>query len=484
MRQSRGPLDNALRRNDADPACSEILPGIADWFELKGSSERMKGNYANPRVTMCTILVLLALLYPVAHAHAQTVYIDITQPSFERLPIAIPDFKYLTPAQTELAAQTAKTLADDLDYSGIFRPLDRRGFLQNPQEIGLTQSDIQFSEWRRLGAEFLVRGAYHVQGSSLKMEMRLFDVVADRMVIGKVYEGPAQDWRAMIHRFADEILLALTGERGAFGTRIAFVQAQDKNKEIYLIDFDGSNPVQVTRDDSLALGPAWSSDGSRLAYVSYKEGGPKIFITNLLSGAQRLLCGYPGLNMSPAWRPNSQDLAVTLSKDGNPDIYLVSSTGAVIRKLVQSYSINVSPSWSPDGTKLAYVSSETGKPQIYVLDLGSGNRQRITFSGDYNTSPAWSPKGDWIAYSGLSGGRHNIFVIRPDGSQVRRLTHGEGDNESPTWSPDGRMLAFSSTRQGNSSIWVLLMNGTGIRRLTNLGGSQEMPEWSPRLDTR
>lgn len=427
------------------------------------------------------IALTLFLLWGADLVRAQTVYIDITQPSFQRLPIAIPDFKYEAANQTQLAREMARALSDDLDYSGVFRPLDPRGFLQNPQAVGITQNDIKFLEWRRLGAEFLARGAYLVQGSSLRLEMRLFDVVADRMVIGKVYEGQVQDWRAMIHRFADEILLALTGERGVFGTKIAFVQVQGTDKEIYLVDFDGSNPVQVTHDKSIALSPAWSPDGGQLAYVSYKEKGPKIYIVSLLSGAQRLLCGYPGLNISPAWRPNSQELAVTLSKDGNPDIFLVSSTGAIMRQLVQSWAINVSPSWSPDGSKLAFVSNETGSPQVYVLDVNSGRKQRITFSGDYNTSPAWSPKGDWIAYSGLSGGRHNIFVIRPDGSQVRQLTHGEGNNESPTWSPDGRMLAFSSTRQGNSAIWVLLMNGAGTRRLTNLGGSQEMPDWSPRL---
>ncbi|MDY0040499.1 MAG: Tol-Pal system beta propeller repeat protein TolB [Desulforhabdus sp.] len=428
--------------------------------------------------------VPLCLLSGLGVAKAQTVYIDITQPSFQRLPIAIPDFKYQVAGQPQLAREMAQTLSDDLDYSGVFRSLDPRGFLQSPQEIGIAQNEINFMEWRRLGAEFLARGAYLVQGSSVKLEMRLFDVVANRMVIGKVYEGQTKDWKAMIHRFADEILLALTGEKGVFGTKIAFVQIQGKDKEIYLVDFDGSNPVPVTQDKSTALSPAWSSDGGQLAYVSYKEKGPKIYIASLMSGSHRLLSGHPGLNIAPAWRPNSQDLAVTLSKDGNPDIFLLSSTGAIMRTLAQSWAINVSPSWSPDGSKLAFVSNETGSPQIYVLDVNSGRKQRITFSGDYNTSPAWSPKGDWIAYSGMSGGRHNIFVIRPDGGQTRQLTHGEGDNESPTWSPDGRMLAFSSTRQGPSAIWVLLMNGAGTRRLTNLGGSQEMPDWSPRLSGR
>lgn len=432
----------------------------------------------------CLVMVLVSIAVWRTPVFAQSVYIDITRPSFERLPIAIPDFKYQTANEVELAHKMAQGLSNDLDYSGIFRPLDPRGFLENPQTMGVAVSEIKFPEWRRLGAEFLVRGSYQVQGSSLRLEMRLFDVVAARMVIGKIYEGQSSDWLAMIHRFANEVLLALTGQAGVFGTKIAFVEGQGKNKELYLVDFDGSNPTQITRDQSIDLSPAWSSDGTQIAYVSYKDGGPKIYVMNLVDGTQRLLCGYTGLNISPAWRPGTKELAVTLSKDGSPDIYLVSSSGQVIQPLVQSWAINVSPAWSPDGKRLAYVSNETGNPQIYVLDLATGQKHRITFSGNYNTSPCWSPKGDSIAYCGMNGGHHNIFIIRPDGSGLQQLTHGEGDSESPSWSPDGRMLAFSSTRQGRSAIWTLLLNGTGIRRLTQLGGVQELPDWSPRLGER
>ncbi len=409
------------------------------------------------------------------------VHIDVTQPSFARIPIAIPDFKYETAEQTQLAREMGEALASDLDYSGIFNPLDPKGFLEDPQTMGMSAGEIKFPDWKRIGADFLVRAGYQVQGGSIKLEARLFDVVGGRMVLGKVYEGDSRSWRTMVHRFADEILFALTGERGVFDSKIAFVQVQGKIKEIYLVDFDGSNPVQVTRDQNLNLSPAWSSDGTQLAYVSYKSAGTKIFGVSLMDGTHRLLSGHPGLNIAPAWRPGSRDLAVTLSKDGNPDIYLVGPSGELIQKLVQSWAINVSPSWSPDGRRLAFVSSETGNPQIYVLDIANGQKRRITYSGNYNTSPSWSPKGDWIAYSGMVGGRHNIFMIKPDGSDVRQLTRGEGDNESPTWSPDGRMIAFSSTRQGASAIWVLLTNGTGVRRLTRMGGAQEMPDWSPRI---
>ncbi|HOV87637.1 MAG TPA: Tol-Pal system beta propeller repeat protein TolB [Syntrophobacteraceae bacterium] len=427
--------------------------------------------------------VLMVLLWTDS-GRAQRVYIDITQPSFAPISIAVPDFKFLSSEQVQLSKEMSGALAGDLEFSGIFRPLDPKGFLEDPQTMGLNAAEIRFNTWQSLQAEFLVRGAYQVQGNSIRLEARLFDVFGSKMILGKVYEGDARNWRAMIHRFADEILLLLTGERGVFDTKITFVQSQGKAKEIFVSDFDGGNAVQVTHDQNLNLSPTWSPDGTQIAYVSFKDGNTKIYAANLLDGTQRLLSGHPGLNIAPAWRPGSRDLAATLSRGGNPDIYLISSSGDILQKLVQGWSINVSPSWSPDGRKLAYVSNETGTPQIYVLDVGSGQKRRITFSGNYNTSPAWSPKGDWIAYSGSVGGRHNIFIIKPDGSDVRQLTRGEGDNESPTWSPDGRMIAFSSTRQGGSAIWMLLTNGAGTRRVTRMPGSQELPDWSPRLGGR
>ena len=451
---------------------------------IKGISSQMLKKKCLIAGWACLLLASSMSFVWIGSACAQRVYIDITQPNFARIPIAIPDFKRQTAEQAQLAREMGETLANDLDYSGLFRPLDPKGFLEDAQAMGLTAADIKFQDWRRLGADFLVRGAYQVQGSTLRMEGRLFDTVGARMVFGKVYEGETRNWRFMVHRFADEILYALTGERGAFDTKIAYVQAQGKTKEIYVVDFDGGNPIQVTRDNNLNLSPAWNSNGTQLAYVSYKDGSTKIYSVNVGDGSNRLICGYPGLNIAPAWRPGSNELAVTLSKDGNPNIYLVSSSGEIVQKLVQGWSINVSPGWAPDGKRLAYVSDETGNPQIYVLDIAGGQKRRITFSGNYNTAPAWSPKGDWIAYSSRIGGAHNIAIIRPDGSDMRQLTHGEGNNEDPTWSPDGRMLAFSSTRGGSSAIWILQTNGTGARRLTQNGGGQELPDWSPRMSGR
>ena len=412
---------------------------------------------------------------------AERVYIDITQPGFVKLPIAVPDFK-MQGDDAGPARQMAAVIRDDLDLSGYFKVLDPAGFLESPQQMGVLPSEIRFDSWKAVGAEFLVRGQYEARGGGLNAEFRLFDVVSQKMVVGKAYEARVADARAVAHRIANEIIAALTGEAGIFDTRLAFVQAEGDAKEIYVMDLDGQNLTAITRDRSTALSPAWSPDGTQLAYVSYVEGQPKIFIANVFSGARRAVAGYPGINITPAWHPAGGRLAVTLSKDGNPDIFLMDAQGSLLKALVSGWAIDVSPSWSPDGSKIAYVSNESGNPHIYVLDLAGGNKRRLTYEGKYNTSPAWSPKGDWIAFSSMNGGRHNIFIVRPDGSGLRALTHGEGDNESPTWSPDGRLVAFSSTREGASAIWAAVVNGEGIRRLTRLGGAQSQPSWSPRAN--
>ncbi len=444
----------------------------------------LRGLYRwSAMLTFTVCVIALPVIVSTATA-AERVYIDITQPFFKRIPVAVPDLKMLGGGEGQVAREAGSTLAKDLELSGLFKPLDPSGFLEDPQKMGLTEAEINFPSWRRAGADYLARGGYEVAGSRIKLQMRFFDSVTGRLVVGKVYEGDVRDWPAMMHRFADEILMALTGEPGVFGTKIAFVQVSGKNKEIFVTDFDGSHLVQVTRDNSINLSPAWSPDGTRIAYTSYREKFPKVFVASLSDGSSKVLCGYPGLNSTPAWRPGSSELAVTLSTDGNPDICLVSSSGAIIQKLVGGPGNDTSPSWSPDGRKLAYVSDETGSPQIYVMDLGSGQKRRISFNGNYNTSPSWSPKGDLIAYCGTSGGRYDIFVVRADGGGVRQLTNGPGSNVDPRWSPDGRMLVFSSTREGSSTIWIMSANGEGSRRLTRSSGEQQLPSWSPRSPRR
>jgi TolB protein len=327
-----------------------------------------------------------------------------------------------------------------------------------------------------------------VSGGKLDVTFRLFDVVNQTQIMKKSYLDEATAVRQIVLRFADDMMLQLTGEPGIFNTRIAFVGDGTGHKEIYVADFDGFNPRRLTSDNSIDLNPEWSQDGKSLAYVSYKKGNPSqrenpnLYLMNLLTKSVQVLSQRPGLNITPAWHPQGGKLAATLSVSGNSELYLIDTRGQILEQLTKSFAIAVSPSWSPDGRKLAYVSNRTDKPQIYILDLASNTSTRLTFEGEYNTSPAWSPRGDRIVYCGFHEGRFNIFLISPNGNDLRQLTGGSGNNENPCWSPDGRMILFQSDRQGGTTLWVMLANGSDQRPLgLRLGGKHTEPAWSPRL---
>ncbi|HYA41678.1 MAG TPA: Tol-Pal system beta propeller repeat protein TolB [Syntrophobacteraceae bacterium] len=429
------------------------------------------------------LLLALALLGLARTLLAEEVPTLIINPSaIQRIPIAVPDFKYVSREQTQLAREMSDLLSNDLNISGVFRPLDPMGFLEDPQAMGVDTAQIKFGDWKRLGAAFLARCSYEAQGNSIRLDGRLFDI-AGRKMVGppRTYAGELRAWRQMVHAFADDIMLMVTGERGVFDTKIAYVQSVGGAKEIFYCDFDGNNPVQVTRDNSIALSPSWSPDQTQIAFVSYRDGAPKVYGINVSNNSRYLISGFPGMNIAPAWRPGRNELAVALSKDGVQDIYLVSPAGQMIKKCGVGFgsSISVSPSWSPDGQKFAYVSNESGCPQIYIFDVATGQKKRLTFSGDYNVSPAWSPKGDRIAYSSRQEGDFNIFLINPDGNGNHALTFG-GRNESPRWSPDGRMIVYSSSKQGETAIRITYSNGTGDWQLTRQSGAQQLPDWSPR----
>jgi TolB protein len=426
------------------------------------------------------------------------VYIDIRSPSFRKFPIAIAPFKSsLSPNEDmKLGERATDILNGDLSLSGFFALIDPKTSgeavikppLGEPSTgtgqglIGTNPEVIDFRSWANTGAEALVRGEVTYKDRSLALEARLYDVLKKELIIGKRYIGEITDLSRMVHRFADEIVFALTGEHGFFQTKIVFVSNPTGNKEIYLMDFDGRNSSQITRHQSICLSPRFAPDGTKIAFTSYKAGNPDIYIKNLRNGEERRISYYPGLNISPAWSPDGQRLALTLSKDGNPDIYIINQDGSGLLRLTDHPAIDVSPTWSPDGKKIAFVSSRGGNPQIYIMDAQGRDVQRLTFEGNYNTHPAWSPRGDRIAFDASVGGNHNICTIRPDGSDFRILTANLGRCEMPSWSPDGRNLVFSSTRDGGPHIFLIDAEGTRIKRLTFQKGGDTYPNWSPRFN--
>ena len=433
----------------------------------------------------CTIFIIVAIIFigPVfCFAQSdkdQYEYIDISNPFLRKIPLAIPLFKNEngTHEEKRLSESSADLLAASLEFTGYFKLLDRGAFLFDPQKDGVLTPQINFANWTVIGSELLITGLFKEAGGNITIELRLFDTFKARRIIGKKYSGKKADQRQMIHRFCSEVIKYLTGHRGVFGSKIAFVSTGSGNKEIYSCAFDGYNPQQVTRSHSISLFPAWSGDGRYLAYTSYKNGKPDIFVKNLAE-MQETSINQKGLNITPAWVPGKFELAATLSFSGDQEIYLLTGSGKVIKRLTNIRGIDVSPTWSPDGKKFAFVSNRAGSPQIYVQDLASAKVRRLTYEGSYNTQPSWSPQGDKIAYASVVEGRRNIAVMDLEGQEPLQLTHESGDNESPSWSPDGSLIVFSSNREGPFRIYVMTAFGTDQRRLLVMTGEQTNPKWS------
>ncbi|RPJ41963.1 MAG: Tol-Pal system beta propeller repeat protein TolB [Deltaproteobacteria bacterium] len=413
------------------------------------------------------------------------VYIDITSPSFRKLPIAIAPFEASLTGSGEmkLGERATDILTHDLNLTGFFALIDPKS---SGEKIGQTSpgkspETEDFRRWANLGAEALILGHVTYQDRSLTLEARLYDVVKKELIVGKRYRGEITDLSRMVHRFADEVVLALTGEPGFFQTKIVYISKAAGGKELFVMDFDGRNVSQLTQHQSICISPRFSPDGTKIAFTSYKAGNPDLYLKYVRGGEERRIANYPGLNITPSWSPDGQRLALTLSKDGNSEIYTMRLDGSGLARLTNHPAIDVSPSWSPDGRRIAFVSDRGGNPQIYVMNADGQNIQRLTFQGSYNTHPSWSPRGDRIAFDASAGGGYNICTIRPDGADYRVLTDNLGRCESPSWSPDGRHLVFSGNSQGGPHIYMINAEGTQIKRLTFQNGGDTNPYWSPRI---
>ena len=411
------------------------------------------------------------------------VYIDIDSPAFQKFPIAIPDFKNLSGDKDNknLSVWFSDALAKKLGLTGFFRVISKNSFLEDLDRAGITAESIRFSDWVNIGTETLVKGGFQYDGKELSAEFRLFDVILGKIIVGKKYWGKFEDREEMVVKFASEVLLALTGERGVFGTKIAFVLKKGKTSEMYTINFDGSELSRITYYGSITLSPHWSPDGQSISFTSYKRGNPDFYIMDIAKRTARKTSSFRGLNLSAPWSPDGRKILLTLSKDGNEEIYVLDTASKKLERLTRNPSIDVSPTWSPDGRKIAFVSNRSGSPQIYLMDADGNNVRRLTYEGSYNTSPSWSPRGNRIAYEGATNGCFQIFSINEEGSNILQIT-SDGSNESPSWSPDGRYLVFRSKKDGKFRICIINFNGSNMRVLHEGVHIHNCPSWSPRLN--
>jgi TolB protein len=418
-------------------------------------------------------MVLGLLLLGEANTPVQAqIRIEVPEPGGAGLPIAVSPLVSLNgEGNQRLGELFADIVARDLDLSGLFKVIDRGAYIEGP--AGLSLEEIDFRNWSLLNAVALTKGGLSLTGDELTVEARLFDVAQRRQLGGKRYRGDRKDLRQIAHRFADQIMLSITGELGPFSSKITFVstRAGGRAKEIYVTDLTGADIIQVTRDRTLNLGPSWSPATNMLLYFSYKRGGPHPYRLDLATGRENRLSSVVGY--SGRWSPDGTMIAVSLEQEGNSDLFLLSPEGRLLQRLTEHSGIDVSPTWSPDGRQLAFCSSRSGSPQIYVVNVSNGSVRRLTFSGSYNTSPTWSPKGDRIAYTSRAGG-FRIMTIEPEGGDPQEVTAGE----DASWSPDGRYLVLSY----RGRLRLASRDGRSVKQLTGGGGDDTSPAWSARLE--
>ena len=412
--------------------------------------------------------------------------IAINDPLLNKTPVAVTRFKAFNGNDLEVrdGADAEQILKDALDFTGYLKVMNPAAFLSEPAESGIQLGQINFRDWTGIGAELLVTGGIEEVQGQVTLKLRLFDTFNTRLLVGRIYTGNSSQIRKMIHRFCSEIALKLTGNRGVFGSKIAFVSTATGHKEVFVCDFDGHDPQRVTHHNTITLSPDWSYDRKWLAYVSFARGKADIYIKHIKENRGAIV-NYEGMNIGPDWMPNTLKLAATLSFSGNQEIYLLTKKGEIIKRITRSWGSNVSPRFSPDGKQMAFTSSRSGNPQIYLKDLNTNEVNRVTFHGRYNTSPAWSPDGTRLAYVGIEKNKINIFIINVDngpGTPVQ-LTGDQGDNEDPSWSPDGNLIVFKSTREGGrAKLFVMTAVGTDQRRLLSMKGELSQPDWSSSVE--
>ncbi|MCG3120694.1 MAG: Protein TolB [bacterium] len=393
--------------------------------------------------------------------------------SSARLPIELKPSQLRDQATKELGQRIVDILDNDLWTSSVVAAYQTEESRANPDALRL---ELALS--RPTGPiRFAVQTKVSLVQKKLTLEGQLLDSATNKTLDQKIYRGCPENLRLLVHALADDIVHSLTGEKGIAKSRIAFTAATGDSKEIFVMEFDGSNLRQATSLKSLNLTPAWSNDGREIVFTSYQRGNPDLFVLDLIPGRMSYLIKDNGLHSAPAWSPDGKKIAFVSTKDGNAEIYVMEIYTKALQRLTQHPAIDASPSWSPTGRELVFTSDRLGNPQLFVMDAEGTNLRRLPIDLSYNDSPAWSPRGDKIAFVSRTPNGFDIFVYDLGTQAVAQLTSKAGSNEDPCWSPDGYRLAFSSTRDGRSEIYSMLWDGTDVRRLTYKGACTS-PAWS------
>ena len=463
-------------------------------------------------------MIILSLFFSVT-AFGE-IYITVTGANVKRAKLALGELHPLPGVKsrnTALEKRVYQQLKDDLDLINLFDPINPKLFtdLDTARNFYTTK----YSDWSVLQASFLLKLGYRMEKNQFVLEALFYDIPGEKKIFGTRYTYPPSQYARLVHALSEDILKAVTGEKGLFFSRVVMScrnlrQRKSPPKEIYVVDPDGRNFTPLTRDKTLSLSPTWHPNGKQIAYMQYEFRGrgknrkkaTVLKVHDLRTGKRKVISDRPGMNSGAAFSQDGSRLAFTMSFTGRPEIYIVDPnnpsnpeplsrsiqwrrlSGSGFHKNNVSTLFDVEPSWSPDGKQVVISSARTGHPMIYIVDLASKEARQLTFAGTYNSSPSWSPTGDKILFAAqrTDFGNFDIYQIDADGNNLSRLTSGTRpgkrrgvNSENPSWAPTGRHLAFSSNEGGTYAVYVMSGDGRIKRQISPKGYECHTPNWSP-----
>jgi TolB protein len=425
---------------------------------------------------MCFLAVFIAGA-PEASAQPRIVVGPGSQ--FQPMPIAVADFS----GEGDLGQRVSAIIANNLQRSGYFMPLDKARFPERPS----FDAAPRFDAWKMAGAQALVTGRVTRDPSGrLRAEFRLWDIETGQQLTGQQYVTDANFWRRVGHIISDAVFTKITGVGGFFDTRVVFVDEsgpkENRRKRLAIMDQDGANVRYLTQGENTVVAPRYSPVTQEIAFMSQTEGQqPRVQVINLESGSRQVVGNFPDMTSSPRFGPDGQRIVMSLQQGGNANIFMMNLGSQATTRLTSTGAIDTSPSFSPDGSQIVFESDRGGRQQLYVMGADGSNQTRISFGDGAYSQPAWSPRGDYIAFTKQHSGGFAIGIMKPDGSGERILTEGF-HNESPVWAPNGQYIIFFRDPGGQSGGKLYMVDITGrVEQPVPTPSFASDPTWSPLL---
>lgn len=440
--------------------------------------------------------VILVLSFFWLNSAFAEVDIVITSGMDNARPVAVLPFSWKARA-AQPPSDTAAVIGADLRRSGRFNPMARHELVQQVNRY----SEVNLALWKEKGIEAVVVGTIEEQvDGRLKVSYELVDIFQKKQEVrnGELVNVDrnrldayaviieAKDLRFHAHRIADRVYEKLTGEKGAFATRIAYVSVDRslaKPYQLMVADSDGFAPQTLFSSRRPLMSPAWSPDAQKLAYVSFENGRSEVYIQDIyIANSRKRVAAFEGINSAPSFSPDGRRLALTLSRDGNPEIYVLDLLSFRFSRITNNVnSIETEPSWTPDGQSLMFTSDRGRGPQIYKQNLASTKAQRVTWEGDYNASASLTPDGKTMVLINRSNGIFHVAVQDVESNNMQTLTETTLD-ESPSLAPNGSMVIYATVYGGQQVLSVVSTDGRFKARLPSRKGEVKAPVWSPYLD--